>query len=104
MWDGQRGRGASRPKRTLSAAARKRIRHHNIVAFVARRARGVLSFSTTSNEGELFPRVGFIVTNLSLPSRAVVRFYNMLGRESESQGTSPLPASRRCMHVYFSRA
>ena len=26
--------------------------------------------------GELFPRVGFIVTNLTLPSRAVVRFYN----------------------------
>src|SRR6266404_4624977 len=26
--------------------------------------------------GELFPRVGFIVTNLNLPSRAVVRFYN----------------------------
>ena len=26
--------------------------------------------------GELFPRVGFIVTNLELPSRAVVRFYN----------------------------
>jgi Transposase DDE domain group 1 len=26
--------------------------------------------------GELFPRVGFIVTNLSLPSRAVVRFYS----------------------------
>ncbi len=25
--------------------------------------------------GELFPRVGFIVTNLTLPSRAVVRFY-----------------------------
>jgi hypothetical protein len=25
---------------------------------------------------ELFPRVGFIVTNLTLPSRAVVRFYN----------------------------
>jgi Transposase DDE domain group 1 len=29
--------------------------------------------------GELFPRVGFIVTNLSLPSRAVVRFYNERG-------------------------
>jgi hypothetical protein len=29
--------------------------------------------------GELFPRVGFIVTNLSLPSRAVVRFYNKRG-------------------------
>jgi hypothetical protein len=25
--------------------------------------------------GELFPRVGFIVTNLSAPNRAVVRFY-----------------------------
>ena len=29
--------------------------------------------------GELFPRVGFIITNLSLPSRAVVRFYNKRG-------------------------
>ena len=30
-------------------------------------------------QGELFPRVGFIVTNLNLPSRAVVRFYNKCG-------------------------
>ncbi len=29
--------------------------------------------------GELFPRVGFIITSLSLPSRAVVRFYNKRG-------------------------
>jgi len=29
--------------------------------------------------GELFPRIGFIVTNLTLPSRAVVRFYNKRG-------------------------
>jgi hypothetical protein len=29
--------------------------------------------------GELFPRVGFIVSNLTLPSRAVVRFYNKRG-------------------------
>src|SRR5258705_2183244 len=29
--------------------------------------------------GELFPRVGFIVTNLLLPNRAVVRFYNKRG-------------------------
>jgi hypothetical protein len=29
--------------------------------------------------GELFTRVGFIVANLSLPSRAVVRFYNRRG-------------------------
>jgi len=31
------------------------------------------------HQGELFPRVGFIVTSLSLPSRAVVRFYNKHG-------------------------
>ena len=29
--------------------------------------------------GELYPRVGFMVTNLTLPSRAVVRFYNKRG-------------------------
>jgi len=29
--------------------------------------------------GELFPRVGFTVTSLRLPSRAVVRFYNKRG-------------------------
>src|SRR5208283_4912140 len=29
--------------------------------------------------GELFPRIGFIVTNLSASSRAVVRFYNKRG-------------------------
>ena len=29
--------------------------------------------------GELFPRVGFVVTNLALPRRAVVRFYNKGG-------------------------
>jgi hypothetical protein len=33
--------------------------------------------------GELFPRVGFLVTNLTLPSRAVVRFYNK--RETSEQ-------------------
>lgn len=34
-------------------------------------------------QGELFPRVGFIVTNLSLPSRSVVRFYNKRGRAEQ---------------------
>ena len=28
---------------------------------------------------ELFPRVGFIVTSMTLPSRSVVRFYNKRG-------------------------
>jgi Transposase DDE domain group 1 len=31
------------------------------------------------HQGELFPKVGFIVTSLSLPSRAVIRFYNRRG-------------------------
>jgi hypothetical protein len=29
--------------------------------------------------GELFPRVGFIVTNLETDSRVVVRFHNQAG-------------------------
>ena len=31
------------------------------------------------HQGELFPRVGFIVTNMALPRRSVVRFYNKRG-------------------------
>jgi hypothetical protein len=31
------------------------------------------------HSGELFPRIGFIVTNLETPIRAVVRFYNKRG-------------------------
>jgi hypothetical protein len=31
------------------------------------------------NKGELFPRVGFIVTNLGRPAKRVVRFYNQRG-------------------------
>ena len=31
------------------------------------------------HRGELFPRVRFIVTNMTLPSRSVVRFYNKRG-------------------------
>ena len=41
----------------------------------ARRVVGKVEF----HFGELFPRIGFIVTNLETPSRAVVRFYNKRG-------------------------
>ena len=41
--------------------------------------------------GELFPRLGFIVTNLETPSRAVVRFYNKRG----TAGSGSRRASRR---------
>jgi hypothetical protein len=37
--------------------------------------------------GEPFPRVGFIVTNLTLPSRAVVRFYNKRGTAEVAEAT-----------------
>jgi len=35
--------------------------------------------------GELFPRIGFIVTNLETDSRAVVRLYNK--RERRNSGS-----------------
>ena len=40
------------------------------------------------HRGELFPRVGFIVTNMVLPSRSVVRFYNKRGTV-EQHGVLP---------------
>jgi len=43
-----------------------------------KRARRVVA-KVEFHAGELFPRVGFIVTNLETPSRAVVRFYNKRG-------------------------
>jgi Transposase DDE domain group 1 len=42
------------------------------------RARRVVA-KVEHHAGELFPRVGFIVTNLPRPNRAVVRFYNKRG-------------------------
>ncbi len=44
-------------------------------AFLARRVVATVDFDF----GELFPRVGFIATNLDTNSRAVVRFYNHRG-------------------------
>ena len=40
---------------------------------------GSLARATRASAGELFPRVGFIVTSTSLPSRSLVRFYNKRG-------------------------
>ena len=39
------------------------------------------------HSGELFPRVGFIVTNLEADSRAVVRFYNKRGTAEVAAAT-----------------
>ena len=39
------------------------------------------------HQGELFPCVGFIVTNMNLPSRAAVRFYNKTNAGRRSSGS-----------------
>jgi Transposase DDE domain group 1 len=48
--------------------------------------------------GELFPRVGFIVTNLTALSRAVVRFYNKRGTAEQSieEGKQAVKMTRLC--------
>jgi hypothetical protein len=50
--------------------------------------------------GELFPRVGFIVTNLETPSRAVVRFYNKRGTAEQwiKEGKQAVKMTRLSCH------
>jgi len=52
--------------------------------------------------GELFPRVGFIVTNLTLPSRAVVRFYNKRGTAEQwiKEGKQAVKMTRLSCHRF----
>jgi hypothetical protein len=54
------------------------------------------------HKGELFPRVGFIVTNLPWPSRRVVKFYNGRGTAEQWILDSPvlLPLILRKPFVY----
>jgi len=54
--------------------------------------------------GELFPRVGFIVTNLELPSRAVVRFYNKRGTAEQwiKEGKQAVKMTRLGCHRFRS--
>ena len=56
------------------------------------------------HQGELFPRVGFIVTNLSLPSRAVVRFYNKRGTAEQwiKEGKQAVKMTRLSFHRFRS--
>jgi Transposase DDE domain group 1 len=52
--------------------------------------------------GELFPRVGFIVTNLSAPNRVVVRFYNKRGMAEQwiKEGKQALAMTRLSCHRF----
>ncbi|MGA8792476.1 transposase [Candidatus Binatus sp.] len=52
--------------------------------------------------GELFPRVGFIVTNLGTSSRAVVRFYNKRGTAEQwiKEGKQAVALTRLSCHRF----
>ncbi len=54
--------------------------------------------------GELFPRVGFIVTNLETDSRAVVRFYNKRGTAEQwiKEGKQAVKMTRLSCHRFLS--
>jgi hypothetical protein len=54
--------------------------------------------------GELFPRVGFIGTNLTLPSQAVVRFYNKRGTAEQwiEEGKQAVKMTRLSCHRFRS--
>jgi hypothetical protein len=54
--------------------------------------------------GELFPRVGFMVTNLTLPSRAVVRFCNKRGTAEQwiKEGKQAVKMTRLSCHRFRS--
>jgi hypothetical protein len=54
--------------------------------------------------GELFPGVGFIVTNLTLPIRAVVRFYNKRGTAEQwiKEGKQAVKMTRLSCHRFRS--
>jgi Transposase DDE domain group 1 len=52
--------------------------------------------------GELFPRVGFIVTNLTAPNQAVVRFYNKRGMAEQwiKEGKQAVAMTRLSCHRF----
>jgi hypothetical protein len=54
--------------------------------------------------GELFPRIGFIVTNLETPSRAVVQFYNKRGTAEQwiKEGKQAVKMTRLSCHRFRS--
>ena len=54
------------------------------------------------HSGELFPRVGFIVTNLETPSRAVVGFYNKRGTAEQwiKEGKQAVKMTRLSCHRF----
>ena len=54
------------------------------------------------HQGELFPRIGFIVTNLSYPAIGIVRFYNGRGTAEQwiKEGKYALNWTRLSCHKF----
>ena len=54
------------------------------------------------HHGELWPRVGFIVTNLTRPNRRVVKFYNGRGTAEQwiKEGKNALRWTRLSCHAF----
>ena len=54
------------------------------------------------HQGELFPRVGFIVTNLSYPARGIVNFHNGRGTAEQwiKEGKYALNCTRLSCHKF----
>jgi hypothetical protein len=54
------------------------------------------------HQGELYPRVGFIVTNLTLPNRRMVKFYNGRGTAEQhiKEGKNALRWTRLSCHAF----
>ena len=54
------------------------------------------------HKGELFPRIGFIVTNLSRPANRVVRFYNQRGTAEQwiKEGKNAVRWTRLSCHDF----
>ena len=62
----------------------------------------ILIRSVEWHQGELFPRVGFIVTNLSYPKIGIVRFYNGRGTAEQwiKEGKYALNWTRLSCHKF----
>ncbi|HZA24124.1 MAG TPA: transposase [Dehalococcoidia bacterium] len=54
------------------------------------------------HQGELFPRVGFIVTNLSYPTKGIIQFYNGRGTAEQwiKEGKYALNWTRLSCHKF----
>jgi len=61
---------------------------------------------TTWHPGELYPRVGFIVTNLARPSERVVPFYNQRGTCEEfiKEGKGAIKWTRLSCRAFVANA